>query len=525
MPDERPSLINIAIIGGRTYSKELLEKTTMDYREREVNARFVAVADPDPQSPGMLVAEKLGLTTVSDYHELYGLQHDIHVFIILTPEQDILEDILQTKPPHIRVQSYHVFEVFWKAISIEERKLRDRNEEIETILNGIEDFISVITPEKEIVDVNEAFLKQMGCSREEAIGRKCYEVFQKLGNPCDDAAITCPLNEVIRNKRHTQHIMTRKGLDGEQRYYEVNTYPIWEKSGKISRFIDISRDITERLKQEEEITRRLEQMVEERTQQLQETHAKLLHQDKMASLGKLAASVVHEINNPISGILNLTLLIKRIIEEGPINQKEIEGFNKYLNLMEKETRRTIRIVSNLLAFSRQSKIELKSINLNRLIEQTLFLNSNLLKIHRVKAETRLDPNLPDLVGSADQLQQVFMNLISNAAEGMEASGGGVLSIETGHSLRDGKIFIRFKDTGAGIPRENLPKLFDPFFTTKKNGKGVGLGLSVAYGIIQEHGGSIDVQSDVGKGTTFKVELPLKHEPVAPGHHGGPNGEH
>ena len=268
------------------------------------------------------------------------------------------------------------------------------------------------------------------------------------------------------------------------------------------------------------MTRRLEQMVEERTRELKETHKKLLHQDKMASLGKLSASVVHEINNPIAGILNLIMLIKRMVEEDSIGSSEIDQFNKYLTLMETETRRTSRIVSNLLAFSRQSKIELKRISLNRLIEQTLFLNSNLLKIAGVKVSKDLDPNLPDLVGSEDQLQQVFMNLISNAAEAMETKGGGMLNIETKYGLRDDKLEVDFKDSGIGIPEENISKLFEPFFTTKKRGKGVGLGLSVAYGIIQEHGGSIYIKSKVGKGTTFNVSFPLKAASDKLYQHGG-----
>jgi signal transduction histidine kinase len=300
--------------------------------------------------------------------------------------------------------------------------------------------------------------------------------------------------------------------DGEKRYYEANVYPIWEKNGKISKFVHISRDITQHKKEEEEITHRLEQMVEDRTRQLKETHEKLLHQDKMSSLGKLSASVVHEINNPIAGILNLIMLMKRIVVEDTINQKEIDQFTQYLELMETETRRTSRIVSNLLAFARQSKMEPKRLSINRLIEQTLFLNANLLKINRVKVETDLDPNLPDLVGSEDQLQQVFMNLVSNAAEAMEASDGGVLSIKTTHLLSEDKVQIDFSDTGIGIPGENIPNLFEPFFTTKKKGKGVGLGLSVAYGIVQEHGGSIYVRSKSGEGTTFEVKVPLKSTP-------------
>ena len=229
----------------------------------------------------------------------------------------------------------------------------------------------------------------------------------------------------------------------------------------------------------------------------------------MSSLGKLSASVVHEINNPIAGILNLIMLMQRIMDEETLGQNEVDQFKQYLALMETETRRTSRIVSNLLAFARQSKMEPKRVSLNRLIEQTLFLNSNLLKIDGVKVENKLDPDLPDLLGSEDQLQQVFMNLVSNATEAMEGSGGGVLTIESRHILSEDSLQINFKDTGPGIPEENISKLFEPFFTTKKKGKGVGLGLSVAYGIIQEHAGSIYVKSEPGQGTTFQVKLPLK----------------
>jgi PAS domain S-box-containing protein len=363
----------------------------------------------------------------------------------------------------------------------------------------------------------------MGFSREEVIGRKCYEVYQKRYLPCEEADVACPLTQVIRNKRKYRQIRTRVDSAGNERHFEINIYPIWEKDGKISRFIHISHDITEQRREEEEITRRLEQMVEERTRQLKETHEKLLHQDKMSSLGKLSASVVHEINNPIAGILNLVMLMKRIIGEGPVRQKEIDQFSQFLGLMETETRRTGRIVSNLLAFSRQSPMELKRIDLNRLIDQTLILNSNLLKIGGVKIEKILDPHLPDFYGSEDQLKQVFMNLISNAAEVMEINGGGLLSIKTKHLVKDRKILICFKDTGSGVPKDNVSRLFEPFFTTKKEGKGVGLGLSVAYGIVQEHGGSIRVESKVGQGTTFYVNLPLERPPEPHGEHGGANG--
>ncbi|MGD2096188.1 MAG: ATP-binding protein [Desulfobacterales bacterium] len=509
MPQQQPSIINIGLVGGGDLCKEILEKTTAVYEEAEMVAPILAVADPDPESPGRKLASQLGLLTFGDYKQLYDRRYSIHLIIILTPGPDIFENILHTRPSRIRILAYQVFRMFWKAIASEEQKLRERTKEMETILNGIDDFILVITPQMEILEANESFLHKMGYSHEEVIGKKCHEIYYDLAEPCKSDEINCPLNQVVRQKRHVRDIRERTLSNGEKQYYEVNVYPIWEKDGKVSKFIHISRDITQHRREEEEITRRLEQMVGERTRQLKETHKKLLHQDKMASLGKLSASVVHEINNPIAGILNLIMLMKRMVEEDSIGAEQIDRFSQYLTLMETETRRTSRIVSNLLAFSRQSKMELKRINLNRLIEQTLFLNANLLKISGVKVETHLDPDLPDLIGSEDQLQQVFMNLVSNAAEAMETKGDGRLQITTRHSLRDDRLLVDFKDTGVGVPEKNLSKLFEPFFTTKKKGKGVGLGLSVAYGIIQEHGGSIYVESQAGEGTCFNVKLPLK----------------
>ncbi|MBU0735245.1 MAG: PAS domain-containing protein [Proteobacteria bacterium] len=504
------SVINIALVGGETYCKEILEKTSLTNSESDVIERIVAVADPDHESPGMALARQLGLVTTKDFRDLYNPEYNIDLIIVLTRDQKILDEILRSRPPRIRILSYDVFELFWKAIGRDERKLRERTEEMETILNGIQDFILVITPDREIVEVNEAFLTKMGFSREEVIGKKCHDVYQRTYRACNEGDLACPLTEVIRNKTECRQVRTVPALDSGLRYFEVDIYPIWEKGAKISKFIHISRDITKRKKEEEEMTRRLEEMVEERTRQLKETHNKLLHQDKMASLGKLSASVVHEINNPIAGILNLTMLIKRILDEGPVGKEEMDQFRQYLNLMEAETRRTGRIVSNLLAFSRQPKIEMTVLNLNRLVEQTLVLNSNLLRISRVTVETALDRNLPDIVGSADQIQQVFVNLISNAVEAMEGSGGGTLTVTTGHISREGKVLVSFEDTGKGIAKENLARIFEPFFTTKKEKKGVGLGLSVVYGIIEEHGGSIHVESGEGEGSIFTVELPLKH---------------
>ena len=380
--------------------------------------------------------------------------------------------------------------------------------EIEAILSGIKDFVLIISPEREILETNAAFLNHIGCAREDVIGRKCFEVLKEDTRKPSNCHNICPLEEVIKNKRRCQIELTRLDSDNKPRYTELTIFPIWEKKGKIAKFVEISRDITQRKLDEDHLVK----MVKERTRQLKETHERLLHQDKMASLGKLSSSVVHEINNPVAGILNLVLLSKRILKEDIIDQKTIDHFLRYLELMETETRRISRIVSNLLVFARQSKIELVKFDVNDLIEQTLILNSNLLKINHIRIIEELEHNLPLVSGSEDQLKQVLMNLISNAVESMSTSKTKRLTIKT-FSKKDQKaIGLQIKDTGSGIPEGTASNIFEPFFTTKKKGKKVGLGLSIVYGIIQEHGGTIYMDSPPGKRTCFSITLYQELDP-------------
>jgi len=503
--------MNIAIIGGSEFTADVLDTTVADYFEHtSLAAKMVAVADPDPESPGMIMARRLGLLTVPDYTELFDPYYGIELVIILSPDQELFYQVLSDRPQNVRIMSYQAFRLFWESITNEANKLRERTQEIKAILDGIQDFILVITPDMTITDVNTAFLEQMGFTRSDVIGHKCYEVFQRINRQCQCAEnedAVCPLQEVIDSQEMRQRIFPRVNREGKVVYIEVTIYPIWEKDGSISKFIEISRDVTKREKEDEEINRHLEQLVEERTRELKKRQEQLLHQDKMASLGKLSASVVHEINNPISGILNLTLLMKRIAGSGSLTDQDLQDFIRYLSLMETETRRISRITSNLLSFSRETKLEISALNLNSLLEDLLFLNANFLKITGVRVKKDFDPMLPDIIGDGEQLKQVFMNLISNAAEAMEATQGGTLHVGTTQDRN--KVTVLIEDTGVGIPESTIPRLFDPFFSTKAKGKGVGLGLSVAYGIIQQHCGSIYVTSQPGQGTSIRVHLPFK----------------
>ncbi len=253
----------------------------------------------------------------------------------------------------------------------------------------------------------------------------------------------------------------------------------------------------------------LESKVEERTQQLQAAQKKLVQSDRLASLGQLAASVAHEINNPISGVLNLSMLLERLMASGEFPPGREAEFRKYLGLISTETARVGRIVSDLLAFSRRSKPQRAPADLNKLVQTTLGLADHKLKMINAQVALKLQENLPPLECDASQIQQVILNLVLNGAQAMQSRGGGNLTIQTGLLPGGDEVELIVEDTGEGIAPENLSKIFDPFFTTKADGKGVGLGLAVLYGIVKAHEGEVEVTSVRNQGTKFIVTLPLK----------------
>jgi two-component system NtrC family sensor kinase len=234
--------------------------------------------------------------------------------------------------------------------------------------------------------------------------------------------------------------------------------------------------------------------------------ARLLHQDKMITLGRLVASVVHEINNPLAGILNYLRLMIKVLGRGTLSQENIEKFQRYLNLVESETNRCSRIVSNLLAFSRKSETEFKRIDLQQLLQKCMMLSQHKLDLQNIQVRINLDSGMPNVWGDFNQIQQCLINLIFNAIDAMPS--GGTLSITSSHDKNRNVVEIRVKDTGHGIAQEDLSHIFDPFYTTKMEGEGLGLGLATVQGIIERHKGTIQVESEAGKGTDFIIRLPV-----------------
>jgi signal transduction histidine kinase len=234
-------------------------------------------------------------------------------------------------------------------------------------------------------------------------------------------------------------------------------------------------------------------------QQLKESQEQLIQAEKLTSLGQMAASIAHEINNPLAGVLVYTQLLSKKIASDTFKEEEALD---YLSKMESEVNRCSRIIRNLLDFARQKELMLRLVDINRVLEQVLSLVGHQAQLQNIEVVKEFSPSLPNVMADFDQLQQVFTNLTLNAIQAMP--NGGKLTLRS--SVVDTEVKIDVQDTGCGIPKENLSKLFTPFFTTKEKGKGVGLGLAVVHGIIERHKGKIKVQSEVGKGTTFSIYL-------------------
>ncbi len=236
-------------------------------------------------------------------------------------------------------------------------------------------------------------------------------------------------------------------------------------------------------------------------ERLERTRKQLIQVEKMNALGQLSAAIAHEINNPLSGVLVYTQLLQKLIKAGTLNPTQALDI---LTKMETALTHSSKLVRNLLDFARQSTPVLKPVSVTGVLDQVLGLVGHQAQLNKVKVVRDESPDLPPVIADFGQLQQVFVNLIINAIQAMP--NGGELKIST-FLREDDMAGISVQDTGVGIPPENIDKLFTPFFSTKEAVKGVGLGLAISYGIIERHGGHIQVKSEVGKGSSFTVYLP------------------
>lgn len=243
-----------------------------------------------------------------------------------------------------------------------------------------------------------------------------------------------------------------------------------------------------------------------RLERQMEDQARILHQDKMMSLGRLAASVVHEINNPLSGILNYIRLMRRISGARKLDEEQMQKFENYLKLVEDETGRCSQIVAGLLNFSRMSKPAFEEVRIEELLNRCILLSQHKLELSNIRLEVNIQGDIPAVKGDFNQLQQCVINLIFNAVDAMP--NGGTLTLQGHYDFEAAMAVILVKDSGPGIASDDLPHIFEPFYTTKNQAYGVGLGLSTVYGIMERHKGSVDVKSQSGEGAIFRLKIPV-----------------
>ncbi len=359
------------------------------------------------------------------------------------------------------------------------RELERQRQHVQAILDGITDIVAVLAPDYRIRSVNHSFFDIY--PRQTSTDGFCYEIFRGRTTPCE----TCVLRQALAtNQVCRQSIIIP--VEGRNRHFSITASPLRNRKGQPTDILVVKRDVT------------LEK----------EFQAQYYHAEKMATIGLLAAGVAHEINNPLTSIRGFAEGLQRrmaVLSE-MIDDVDLQSdFEEYLGIILKECRRCSGIVQSLLTFSPRKTAELSLIGLNPLIRNVLrILHHKLKHLPGELIRLSLDAHLPFIRGNTAELEQVILNLVLNALDAVDPKG--VIRIRTCKARND-RVMLEVSDNGCGIPPEHLPKLFEPFFTTKPVGKGIGIGLSTCYHIIQAHGGEIGVHSTSGKGSRFTVRLP------------------
>jgi len=379
-----------------------------------------------------------------------------------------LRDITDRKQLERQLETYR--EELEHNVKERTREIEETKQYLENLLENANDVIYTLDTEQRFTYVNSK-IEAWGYRKDDLLGRPYLALLSKRHR---GRRLKSTL-DIGAKQVYEVEVVTRTG---EPRAVMVSVSPLHAVEGGILGVLGIARDMTE--------TKKLEQQIRS--------------SEKLASVGRLAAGVAHEINNPLGGILNCLYNLRK----GTLSPSRQE---EYRVSMEDGVRRVQKIVRQLLDFSQQHEPEFALTDINHVVDRVLVLTTHLFAPNRIRLETGFGQGLPKVMVDRHMIEQVLMNLVLNAVQAMKDGGG--LTIRT--SVVEGVCLIEVRDTGSGIPPAVLPRIFDPFFTTKSEGEGTGLGLSVSLGIVERHGGKILVDSEVGKGTTFTLCLPVSRE--------------
>ncbi len=364
-----------------------------------------------------------------------------------------------------------------KSVRLEEAYSRqhDLQEHLTNIMASITNGIIAVDLDERVTALNRVVEVRNGVTAAEVIGRRLADVLPAY----EKEGVAELLRGVLRGESDAMHVREIEHQTQKEGKLIVNIdgYPLRDAKGEMRGAVMVIEDVTSRVGLERQMRQA----------------------EKLSALGTLSAGVAHEINNPL-GVITSRVEVALMEAEGMEIPKQ---FIEDLKVIDKHAHRAARVTQGLLSFSRPAAGRLRALDLNTVIEETLLLVEKQLEKDKIVLERRLTPDLPKVLGNAGQLEEVLFNLVTNAREAMPT--GGRICIESSLGHDGASIQILVADTGEGIPDELIQRVFDPFFTTKENG--TGLGLSITYGIVKEHGGTLNVESEIGRGTTFTITLP------------------
>jgi PAS domain S-box-containing protein len=372
-------------------------------------------------------------------------------------------------------------------------KLREERNKAQQYLNIAGVIIIAINDKGIVTLINKKGCDVLGYKEEEIVGKNWFDlcVPEGMREERKDTFRKVMAGEKDEVEDYENLILTKSG---EERIIAWHNTTLTDEKSRIIGTLSSGEDITLRKQTEEE----------------------LIKSEKLVSLGQLAASVAHEVNNPLAGIM---VYVKLFLKKYKERKLSTDSTKNQLLKMEKELDRTTRIIRNLLDFARQSEPNIRPVNINKVLEAALLLVGHQIDLENIKLEKKSDEHLPLVLADFDKIQQVLINIIMNAIQAMPDGGNLTISTSLAKGIRIGEslketVRIDISDTGVGISKDNMSKLFTPFFTTKEKGKGVGLGLPVVHGIIEQHKGKIKVASEPNVGTTFSIYLEVMDEKKA-----------
>jgi signal transduction histidine kinase len=483
-------LFNIAMVLGGSCCQTILKNL---HNIQSSGLRLMAVVDMQKSVYCSTYAEELGIKVFDDYRDLLAIE-PLDLILECTGEEGILTDIISRKRPAVgvldRVASMRLIEMA-KGYAV--------NPLASALLEASPDGVLVINRRFLITDCNQSPQIPGSANKDDIIGKHCYEVLYQRSSPCKFPSTICVAREALQTGKPARAIYELGESSNTSEFRQVTAYPILDGRGEIAQFVLTIRDITQDLGKK----------IEERTTALKKDFARLAQEDRLSSLGRLVASVCHEINNPITSIVTFNRLIHSILQSntgqsGP-SDVEMSNAERYLDLSFREAMRCGAIVKNLLTFARPKSVEAKVIAIRELVDTIMLLTKHQLELANIRFEVRFPSDPFTASGDYAQIQQCLLNLVFNAIDAMP--NGGTLTISGEIDESADLICLAVADTGCGIDPEDMPRIFEPFYSTKIDGKGSGLGLPMVYGIIHEHHGDVEVESELGKGSTFRIKLP------------------